>query len=473
MKRFDTIVALIRRDEITLIGELARQLRREGPAEGAHIKYVALWQQCIEPLQAACEPGDEVVDHFARIGAVPRATSADFDWLHAFDGELLEATGIPLGPRLDAERFRPPQADRALDFLYRHARYADDLIGERTVVIGGAIDQLVYWLFCDLANMRGGAYFGFMRSGRPSGSTQVMRSSDTLWAPFQPTEAHRAEADRQVELIRTGQKPDYMHIEFERELTTLERAQNRMENVKEVRRGNYLASVYLVPGRIRAMSDARWRAHLKIMRPRSVGQLNRPYVYFPLHLDPEATTLVFAPLQVDQAYVIDALSRYLPAGIDLVVKENPKMWGQRPKRFYQRVAETRAIWIDPKTPSEQLIQGARATLSITGTTAIEAALLGRDVAILARPPWHSLMRCVPRIDVGPQMGGPLRALCNGAMHIDDEVFRAQYARFVANVIGRPLIQTEVTAGWRAHPYDDSFATYCRAALAMHVADEAG
>ena len=61
----------------------------------------------------------------------------------------------------------------------------------------------------------------------------------------------------------------------------------------------------------------------------------RPYVFYPLHFEPEATTLVHGSYFEDQLTVVKNLARSLPAGWELVVKEHFYMRGQRRLGFYR------------------------------------------------------------------------------------------------------------------------------------------
>ena len=55
-----------------------------------------------------------------------------------------------------------------------------------------------------------------------------------------------------------------------------------------------------------------------------------PYVYVPLHFQPEMTTLVLAPFCVDQIAVIENVAKTLPIDHRLYVKEHKASLGRRP-----------------------------------------------------------------------------------------------------------------------------------------------
>ncbi|MCR4923885.1 MAG: hypothetical protein K5931_07770, partial [Lachnospiraceae bacterium] len=63
------------------------------------------------------------------------------------------------------------------------------------------------------------------------------------------------------------------------------------------------------------------------------------YVYMPLHLIPESTVFVKASYYVDECNLIEQVSKSLPAGWKLYVKEHQAMLGERGLEFYKKVKE--------------------------------------------------------------------------------------------------------------------------------------
>jgi hypothetical protein len=105
----------------------------------------------------------------------------------------------------------------------------------------------------------------------------------------------------------------------------------------------------------------------------------RPFIYFPLHYEPEVSTLVIA--QVDQASMVDMVARRMPIGWRLVLKDHPAMVGRRDPGFFRRLMAQypNVVTVDPSVPTLDLVQCAELTFTIAGTTAIEAAVLGKPV----------------------------------------------------------------------------------------------
>ncbi len=93
--------------------------------------------------------------------------------------------------------------------------------------------------------------------------------------------------------------------------------------------------------------------------------------------------MVLSPLQANQSVVIEALSKSLPFGMELVLKEHQSMVGSRPSGFYE--ALQRMPKVSLASPSEnpfELIKRADLICTITGTTAWEAIQLGKPVLVI-------------------------------------------------------------------------------------------
>ncbi|NKB49961.1 MAG: hypothetical protein GKS02_11455 [Alphaproteobacteria bacterium] len=111
----------------------------------------------------------------------------------------------------------------------------------------------------------------------------------------------------------------------------------------------------------------------------------RKFAYFPLHITPEASTMVLAPLMTDQISVIETLAKCLPSEMRLAVKEHVPMIGRRPIEFYRRLAAIpKVVLISPTAETFDLIRRADLTCVITGTAAWEAILMKRPALCLGR-----------------------------------------------------------------------------------------
>lgn len=114
------------------------------------------------------------------------------------------------------------------------------------------------------------------------------------------------------------------------------------------------------------------------------------YVYMPLHLIPESSVFVKASYYVDECNLIEQVSKSLPIGWKLYVKEHQAMLGERGFEFYKKVAElhnVRVVQINYYKDPKPWIMNAKGVITITGTAAYEAALLGKKSIVFGDVPF--------------------------------------------------------------------------------------
>lgn len=110
-------------------------------------------------------------------------------------------------------------------------------------------------------------------------------------------------------------------------------------------------------------------------------KFDRPFIYFPLHLQPEMTTDTWGGQYGDQLLALEELSAALGDDIDIYVKENPKQTHfMREDSFYRRLRTIpNTKYVASTVSSFELIQKCLCVASITGTVGWEALLMGRPV----------------------------------------------------------------------------------------------
>ena len=114
------------------------------------------------------------------------------------------------------------------------------------------------------------------------------------------------------------------------------------------------------------------------------------YVYMPLHLIPESTVFVKASYYVDECSLIEQVSKSLPVGWKLYVKEHQAMLGERGVQFYKKVKElhnVRLVQVNYYHDPKPWIANAKGVVTIVGTTAYEEALLGRKSLLFGDVPF--------------------------------------------------------------------------------------
>ncbi len=108
------------------------------------------------------------------------------------------------------------------------------------------------------------------------------------------------------------------------------------------------------------------------------------YVFYALNYAPEHTIDVEAPHFVSTLETVRNIARSLPLGVRLYVKEHPVGIGIRSPAELQAIKDLPGVrLIDPHHDSHALIKGAALAVSLSGTVSLEAALYGKQTAILS------------------------------------------------------------------------------------------
>ena len=124
----------------------------------------------------------------------------------------------------------------------------------------------------------------------------------------------------------------------------------------------------------------------------------RPFVFFPLHMQPEASVDIKGSPYSNQLEMVRAMVRTLPLSHELWVKEHGIALTRRTRAFYRELAAIPGVRIvHPDAPSFEIMRHAALTVTITGTAAYEAALLGLPAATIAPIFFEQAVR-FPRFD---------------------------------------------------------------------------
>lgn len=97
------------------------------------------------------------------------------------------------------------------------------------------------------------------------------------------------------------------------------------------------------------------------------------YIYFPLHLQPEASTMTLAPFYLNQVATLEALSKSIPAHVVIAVKEHQNVIWRREVSYYRELRKYSNVkFINPKLDTLELIRNCKAVFTLTGTASLEA-----------------------------------------------------------------------------------------------------
>lgn len=105
--------------------------------------------------------------------------------------------------------------------------------------------------------------------------------------------------------------------------------------------------------------------------------LSGDYVYMPLHVSPEASLDVLGGFCQNQFELVRNVVKSLPHGVSLAVREHPAGLGKRRYGFFREIGKLpNVVCVSPYADGAELIAGARAVISVSGSAAYEAAFAG-------------------------------------------------------------------------------------------------
>ena len=118
---------------------------------------------------------------------------------------------------------------------------------------------------------------------------------------------------------------------------------------------------------------------------------NKKFIYFPLHLQPELTTMPLGFEYQDQLLALEHLSAILPKDWKIFVKENPKQTGaMRDNVWFNRFKTIpNTILVDTSVDTYKLIEKSQIVATITGTAGFEAVTGGKP-SIIFGAAWYKL-----------------------------------------------------------------------------------
>ena len=158
---------------------------------------------------------------------------------------------------------------------------------------------------------------------------------------------------------------------------------------------------------------------------------NIDYAFYPLHIEPEVTLLVYSRFYLNQIEVIRNIAYNLPAGMKLLVKEHPAAVGKRPLSYYHKILEIPNVeMIDSQLKTSEIIDHASLVSTISGSVGFEAVLKGKPVIIFGTAPYQILPdTMVKRIENINDLSSEIRILLDSFSYDQEKI-----KRFIASVM---------------------------------------
>lgn len=395
------VVLYVRPWSIDLLLAVEERWRTRG--RDLDVEYVTSHAEAMRALDAVGKGATFLPDAVRELPISDAATTlGEIEGRH--DGDLLPLMRCLMADRTIAGHDPAWQIDQ----LARHALFFDRLFAERRpdAIIGEAADWMPAWVAFELARAHGCTSVGMTPSAMPAGRLLLLRTHQTIAGAAEDYERLRSaglDADRlaaaralQAVILGHGTKLDYLPparrpLRLLSSLLTGAAVRRQLavmfEQTRERRAGNWFTQPNPVFHWLLTKPHA---ARAAVARRRYLNERlsGRPFAFYPLQYQPEASTLVHASYFDNQVEVVRNLARSLPGGWDLVVKEHFFMAGQRPLGFYralQKIPNVRLITLS--VPTNRLIQEAAVVTVITSTCGLEASLIGRPVVMFGDYPW--------------------------------------------------------------------------------------
>ena len=144
------------------------------------------------------------------------------------------------------------------------------------------------------------------------------------------------------------------------------------------------------------------------------------YFIFPLHMQPEASTLILAPFHVNQLSTIINLSKCLPLNSKLYVKEHKSALGQHKESFYKELRKYSNIRvISYREDMFQLIQNCLGTIVLSSTVGLESLFLKKPTIVLGEV-FYNATGLVFKINCLNKIKDVLQKILSSEFNIDNE-----------------------------------------------------
>ena len=148
-------------------------------------------------------------------------------------------------------------------------------------------------------------------------------------------------------------------------------------------------------------------------------------IYFPLQVQPEASTSVTSSLFMNLISTIELVSKSLPLGYLLVVKEHPMVKGTRNISFYKKIKSfSNVILVDTKYNGKYLIQNSECIIGYGNTTLQESVMLGKKFFLL-EDTFYSDSKLIRRLQDIKNMKNEILTLINKNFTEEEKKFEIQ------------------------------------------------
>ncbi|MCP9830088.1 hypothetical protein KBZ14_04365 [Synechococcus sp. HJ21-Hayes] len=155
------------------------------------------------------------------------------------------------------------------------------------------------------------------------------------------------------------------------------------ENARRDKRVEYVKIDPLSKVRANLLRITRKQLTRNVFGPSDPDSIPSRSVFFAIHYQPEQSTLAQGIWHVNQVALIENISKSLPLGYTLVVKEHPWGRGNRPCWQYKHLARFYNV-VFSDAPAKEIIKRVDVVVAVSGTVAMEALVFDKPTVLLGR-----------------------------------------------------------------------------------------
>lgn len=186
--------------------------------------------------------------------------------------------------------------------------------------------------------------------------------------------------------------------------------------------------------------------------------LSHRYVFFPLQYPIESRLTVFSPEFYDQLFLIEYVSRILPHGVKLFVKQHPNHVGQQSPSTIRRLARKDNVsFLSPSFNAHEAIEHADAVLVTNNTVGFETLFHRTPLVVLGRAFYEDVPAAI-RVDELSKLPQELAAAIDGTIS-EEAVLASVYSLYTATYPGKQIQEAVMKGGGHLDTLVDSLISF--------------
>ncbi|QOD62078.1 hypothetical protein H9I45_06425 [Polaribacter haliotis] len=319
-------------------------------------------------------------------------TIIDQERLEIID-QLLIKTSFGLNDILEIERFFNEEKYNE-NYFYKLALVLDSIIDNNSLNICLSLDHFVYCFSSRLTNAKSGSNYAFIPVGVPYNSVVALKDS---WS-IRVNKINQRKIEKKSLTDRLNVPMTERLIYMKKQTKPNIFKTNSKNAIKYLRKDaeikNHLNDTgYSIIKKIKNKITSIKSKNFYLPDIKSLDEIENKFVYIPLHMEPEATVIVYSTYFQNQIEMTKLISKVLPYGWQIIIKENPKMLKVRNKEFYKALKSIPNVrFVNMPVESTELIKKSEIVVALSGTSSLEAYLLDKPAILFGTPPHHRLLK---------------------------------------------------------------------------------